>query len=209
LVAVVSAAFGVTGRNGVWATTVYVKLRITGLDEVVVVLVLVLVVVLDPVEPAVAPEVVDEPEVDDEDVEELEELEELLLDVDELPEPVVPVLVVDFEPAFLVVFALVVEPLASVPLVPLVPDAPPWALEPPAPEPPAWPAVPPVVPRPVPVVAPVPPTNPIRASTWQRTVALFALSIVPFSTTTISTSPESISTNRSGTCVFPHNFAGR
>ncbi len=37
LVAVASAAFGVTGRSGVWATTVYEKLRITGLEDAVVV----------------------------------------------------------------------------------------------------------------------------------------------------------------------------
>jgi len=205
LVAVVSAAFGVTGRSGVWATTVYVKLRITGLDDVVVVP----VVLLDAVEVPVPPELVDEPELDDEDVEELEVPEEPPLDVDEPLEPAEPALELDDEPAFLVVLALEVEPLVVVPVEPLVPDAAPWALEPPAAEPPAWPVVLPVVPRPVPVVAPVPPTSPIKASTWQRTVALLALSIVPFSTTTVSTSPESISTKWSGACAFPNKFAGR
>jgi hypothetical protein len=202
LVAVVSAAFGVTGRRGVWATTVYVKLRITGLEDVVVVPVVELDVVEapEPLDPA------DEPELDDEVVEELEEPEEPPLDVDEPLDPAAPALELDDEPAFLVVLEL--EPLVPVPVVPLVPDAAPWALEPPAAEPP-WPVVLPVVPRPVPVVAPAPPTSPIRASTWHRTVALFALSIVPFSITTISTSPEPISTKCNGACAFPNKFAGR
>jgi len=169
--------------------------------------VVVAVVELDVVEVPGLLEAVDELELELEDV---EELDEPVLAVDELLEPVVPVLEVDDEPAFfLVVFFLEVEPLDPVPSVPVVPDAAPWALEPPAAELPAWPVVLPVVPRPVPVVAPVPPTSPIKASTWQRTVALLALSIVPLSTRTISTSPESISTNRTGVCAFPKKFAGR
>jgi hypothetical protein len=200
LVAVVSAAFGVAGRKGVCATTLYVKLRITGLEDVV----LVPVVELDVVEVPEPLEAVDELELED-----VEELDEPLLAVDEPLEPVVPALEVDDEPAFLVVFALEVELLVPVPAVPVFPDAASCALEPPAAVPPAWPEVLPVVPRPVPVVAPAPPTSPIKASTWQRTVALLALSIVPLSTTTISTSPESISTNRTGACAFPKKCAGR
>ena len=53
--------------------------------------------------------------------------------------------------------------------------------------------------RPRPPPCPSPPgcrrPVPIRASTWQRTVVLFALSIEPVSTTYRSTSPRSISTN--------------
>jgi len=156
---------------------------------------------------AVELDVAEEPEpleaVDELELEDVEELDEPLLAVDELLEPVVAFLVVDDEPAFLVVFFLEVEPLVAVPAVPVVPDAAPSALEPPEAELPAPPVVLPVVPRPVPVVAPAPPTSPIKASTWQRTVALSALSIVPLSTTTISTSPESIATNRKGACAFP------
>ncbi len=173
----------------------YEKLRITGLEDPVV-------VPPDPLEP---PEPLDGLEPDDAD---FEEPEELPLAVDELLEPVVPVLEVDDEPAFVLLFALVAEPEVPLPPPPPVPDAAPWPLDPPAPAPP-WPLVLPVVPRPVPVVAPEPPTRPIRASTWQRTVALLALSIVPFSTTTISTSPESISTKWIGDLVSPSKFAGR
>jgi hypothetical protein len=188
-----------------------VKLRITGFEEVV-----------DdpPDEPDVDPvpeEVVEplellEPDVPDDD----EEPDVPLLDDDDDEllelELVVPVLAVDDEPAFLVVFAFDFEvvPVFAVPVVPLVSEVVPCALDPPAAEPelPPCPVELPT-PFPVPVVAPVPPTSPIKASTWQRTVALLALSIVPFSTTTVSTSPESISTKYNGTLAPPNKFAGR
>lgn len=169
-------------------------------------------------EPEVVPP--DEPELDvllevlellDElELDELDELDVPELLVDELPvvPVVVPVLEVDEEPAFLVVFddeLVVVVPV--VPVVP-VPEAPLCAPAPPEADPPLWPVLL-LTPFPVPVVAPVPPTKPIKASTWQRTVALVALSTVPFSTTTVSTSPVSISTNRKGTLVFPQKSDGR
>jgi hypothetical protein len=167
-----------------------VKLRITGLEDVVLV-------------PVVVVELVELLEL----VEELED-EELELPVLEVElEPVVPVFEVEDEPAFWVVLVLEVELLAAALVEPLVLEAP-WPLAPLAPEPPAWPPVLPAAPFPVPVVDPVPPISPTRASTWQRTLALFALSIVPFSTTTISMSPESISTNRNGACGFRYKLAG-
>ncbi len=174
------------------------KLRITGFEEVV----LVPVVELDVVE-------VLEPLDAVEELEDVDELDEAVLAADELFEPVFPVCEVDDEPAFFDFLALDFELFVAPPLVPLVPDEASWALEPPVAALPPWPVVLPVAPRPVPVVAPVPPTSPIRASTWQRTVALLALSVAPFSTTTISTSPESISTSRNGTCAVPMKFAER
>lgn len=157
MVADVSAAFGVTGRSGVWATTVYVKLRMTGLDdpEVVPDVLPEVVDVLEPVEP------LDELELEL-DVDDVDEPDEPVLDVEEPLEPVVPVLEVEDAPAFLVVLEVV--PVAAVPVVPLVVDAVPCVVEPPAAEPLPW-LVLLDTPFPVPVVAPVPPTRPIKAST--------------------------------------------
>jgi hypothetical protein len=55
----------------------------------------------------------------------------------------------------------------------------------------------------------VPPTTPIRASTWQRTVALFALSTDPVSAAYTSMSPRSISTNSMTLLVPARNIGGR
>jgi hypothetical protein len=163
---------------------------------------------VDPVDPVEAVEPLEEPELD---IPVFEEPDVLALEDEELLEldPVVPVFELEDEPAFLVVFDFEVLVGAAVVVVSVVPEAPPCPLNPPAAEPPAWPEALLLTPRPEPVVAPVPPTSPINASTWQRTVAFVALSSVPFSTTIVSTSPESIVTNRNGDLVFPNRFAGR
>ena len=64
----------------------------------------------------------------------------------------------------------------------LPPAWPPWVLAPPAPA--------------CPLVVVAPPTMPIRASTWQRTVVFAALSRVPVSLTNTARSPRSTSTVR-------------
>lgn len=70
--------------------------------------------------------------------------------------------------------------------------------------------MPDVVPAVVPVVVPcVPPISPTRASTLHRTVVLLALSIVPFSATTMSMSPRSISTNWRRAPLLAKGFGGR
>jgi len=161
------AGFAVAGRKGMCGCTTWVKLRKTGFDDVVV----------DPaaavVEPAEAPPALapDEPELPD-DPDELEELDEL----DELLPPLVEVL--DVDPAFVLEVLLLEAGAAAAP--PLEPPWPPDALAPLAPCPEADPLV-----LLFPAVVPpwLPPTDPSRASTWLRTVVLFALSIDPVSTT--------------------------
>ncbi len=118
---VVSAGFAVAGRKGVWGVTVVVKLRITGLDEVVV------------------------PDADDDELEaallELELDDPELLDEPDDPEvldepealPLVPdVLDVDDDPA-LALDVLLLDVVACAP-----PPEPPW----PPPEPLAPPPCP-------------------------------------------------------------------
>jgi hypothetical protein len=146
---------------------VKVKLRIVGrgvTDAVDVVV---------PADPELPPEelpvdVVDAAVVDvDEDVVEEGEYVDDVLDVVELEVvALVAVFAEEAEPVLAVAAACVFEVLAAAPVVAWVPDAP------------AAPACPPPA-----ADLLVPPTVPIRASTWHLTVVLAALSIVPVSVT--------------------------
>ena len=72
---------------------------------------------------------------------------------------------------------------------------------------PVRPVRPPRPPAPVPPWAP--PTRPITASTWHLTVALLALSSVPYSTTSVNMSPRSTATVESLTGVPEKSRARR
>jgi hypothetical protein len=157
-----------------WGSTAYVKLRNTGFDDVEV--------ELDPLEAddelAEAPPELDpdepEPPDDPDDPDELDELDELLPPPAEDPELDPPF---DLEDALL--FFFLVAAAASAP----PPPEPPWPPEPLAPPEPCPEAEPLVLLLPAVVPPWVPPTVPSKASTWLRTVVLFALSIDPVSTT--------------------------
>ena len=148
-----SAGLAAAGRNGVWGVTTSVKLFSTGL--------LVVEVVPVAADAELAGAALDELEADELDA------------VDELDELVLPLVV---EPLVVDLLVLVLEAAGAA----VVPPELLWPPDPLAP-PELWP--PPEVPVELfPAVVPVvPPTTPIKASTWQRTVVLFALSTDPVS----------------------------